>query len=289
MEKEYGKGVWKRSMEKEYGKGVLKRSIKKEYEMSSKKKKTEKKPQRKNLFVKLLKAMSSVIGLFLILLFLRAFVIDHFVIPSGSMIPSLLIKDHILVNKMAYGVRYPLTKKYLWRHSLPQRGDIVVFKSTEDRNFIVKRVIGLPGETIFVDEEGLVWVNDKKLSREFLSNPKENKEFYTVSERSLQADYRKFDFFIEQTETRRYRVIQDKSSFRLITDELFEVPEASVFVLGDNRNNSHDSRSWGYLPVDNIIGRAFSIWLSCEESFLSLPILCNPFSLRGGRIFRPLS
>ena len=263
--------------------------MKKEHEMSSKKKKTEKKPQGKNLFVELLKAMSSTIGIILIILSLRAFVIDHFVIPSGSMIPSLLIKDHILVNKMAYGVRYPLTKKYLWRHSFPQRGDIVVFKSTEDRKFIVKRVIGLPGETVFVDEEGLVWVNDKKLSREFLSNPKENKEFYTVSERSLQADYSQFDFFIEQTETHRYRVIQDKSSFRLITDEVFEVPEASVFVLGDNRKNSHDSRSWGYLPVDNIIGRAFSIWLSCEESFLSLPVLCNPFSLRGGRIFRPLS
>ena len=256
--------------------------------MSSGKQITETDFQRKNLFVDFLKAMSSTIGIILIILSLRAFVIDHFVIPSGSMIPSLLIKDHILVNKMAYGARYPLTKKYFWRHSFPKKGDIVVFKSTEDRKFIVKRVIALPGDKVFVDEEGLVWINNKKLSREFLPNPKENKEFYKVSERSLGADYSRFDFFVEQTETHRYRVIQDKLSFRIITDEVYEVPEASVFVLGDNRKNSHDSREWGFLPVDNIIGRAFSIWLSCEETFLSLPVLCNPFTFRKGRVFRPL-
>ena len=256
--------------------------------MSSEKKKTETDFQRKNVFVGFLKVLSSTIGLLLIGLSLRAFVIDFFVIPSGSMIPSLLINDHILVNKMAYGTRYPLTKKYFWRHSFPKRGDIVVFKSTEDRKFIVKRVIALPGERVFLDEEGLVWINNKKLSREFLLNPKENKGFYKLSERSLGGDYSQFDFFVEQTETHRYRVIQDKFSFQLIMDEVYEVPEASVFVLGDNRDNSSDSRVWGFLPVDNIVGRVFSIWLSCEESFLSLPLLCNPFTLRRGRVFRPL-
>jgi len=255
---------------------------------SQKKNKPKKATKKKNLFVELLKAAGSTLGILLLILGVRAFLIDHFVIPSGSMIPSLLIRDHILVNKMAYGVRYPFTKKYLWRHSTPKRGDIVVFKSTQDGKFIVKRVIGLPGEKIFLDEEGLIWIDDNQLSRKILANPKEDTEFYTVSERSLGADYSEFDFFIENTESHRYRIIQENSSFNLLSDAVYTVPEDSVFVLGDNRDNSSDSRFWGYLPLDNIVGRAFSIWLSCEESFLSLPVLCNPLSMRGKRMFRPL-
>lgn len=256
--------------------------------MSSNKKTSIVSSKKKILFVELLKAASSTIGIILIILSTRSFLIDHFVIPSGSMIPSLLIKDHILVNKMAYGIRYPFTKKYFWRHSIPKRGDVVVFKSTEDLKFFVKRVVGLPGEKVFLDEEGLVWINDKKLSREFLSDPKGDTEFYSVSERSLGADYSEYDFFVEATKEHRYRIIQKKHSFRILSDRVYRVPEDSVFVLGDNRDNSSDSRIWGYLPLDNIVGRAFSIWLSCDESFLSLPVLCNPVTLRGKRMFRSL-
>ena len=239
---------------------------------------------KKNLFIELLKSLTSTTGLILLILSIRWLFIEPFVIPSGSMIPSLLIRDHIVVSKMAYGIRYPFSKKYLWRKSIPKRGDVVVFRSTEDRKIMIKRVIGLPGESLFLDEEGKVWVNDRPIPRQKIFNPKENKEFYSVSERSLGASYRQYDFFVEQTPDHRYRVMQDRFS-PIAFEKLYQVPEGFVFVLGDNRDASSDSRFWGYLPLDNIMGRAFGIWLSCEESFFSLRILCDPMTLRGERIF----
>ena len=248
-------------------------------------KKRKRNRKKKKLSVELLKSFSSTAGIIFLILIFRWLLIEPFVIPSGSMIPSLLIRDHIAVNKMAYGIRYPFSNKYLWRRGIPQRGDVVVFRSTEDRRFMVKRIVGLPGDTVFIDENGQVWINSERLSRESIRNPKNSEEFYSVSERSLGASYRDYDFFVEETEKRRYRVIQRLSTYSRWA-ETYTVPKDSVFVLGDNRDDSKDSRSWGALPMDNIMGRAFGIWLSCEESFFSLRILCNPLTIRGERIFR---
>ena len=241
--------------------------------------------KQKRLSVELLKSVSSFVGIAILILAFRWLFVEPFVIPSGSMIPSLLIRDHIAVNKFAYGIRYPFMKKYFWRRAIPKRGDVVVFRSTEDRKIMVKRVVGLPGDVVFLDENGQVWINSEKLSREGISDPKNSKEFYLVSERSLGASYEDYDFFVEQTEKHKYRVIQKVSIYSRWPSEIYKVPEDSVFVLGDNRDNSSDSRSWGFLPLDNIMGRAFGIWLSCEESFFSLRILCDPATIRGKRMF----
>ena len=241
----------------------------------------------KKIIIELLKSLGALLGLALFVLSVRWLLIEPFVIPSGSMIPSLLIRDHIVVNKLAYGIRYPFTKKYLWKRATPQRGDVVVFRSTQDRKFMIKRVLGLPGDSIVIDKTGQIWIDNKKLYRELEKEPQHSKEFYFISERSLGASYSTYDFFIEETEVHRYRVIQKKSVLYRQRTEPFVVPKDSVFVLGDNRDGSQDSRYFGFLPLENILGRAFGIWLSCEDDFFFSKI-CGPRTMRWKRMFQKI-
>lgn len=222
------------------------------------------------------------IGLFLLPLFLifafRWFVYEPFVIPSESMVPNLLIHDHILVKKFSYGLKPPMGDGWLFRFNQPQRGDVVVFRYPENRDvFFIKRLIGLPGDEIVV-QNGQIQVNGKP----WVLVP-QNKE---QSENEDIFNY--YDESSSETESHRVRFFSNLE--HLGPDEkTFKVPQGSYFVMGDNRDQSHDSRFWGFVPEALLVGKAHLIWLSCEETLASAPFICDPLRLRRDRFFKTIN
>lgn len=222
----------------------------------------------------------------LAILTLRWLLVEPYVIPSGSMIPSLLINDHILVNKFAYGVRVPFTKIWLYRDDGPKRGDVVVFRSVETSGyFMIKRVVGLPGDEVEIGSDGQLQINGDVVPREPLGRSEINRDpFYDIDAVDLGAPSERFEFYSEELGEHSFRSIQMRDGFRW-KDRPFKVPEGHYFMMGDNRDNSKDSRFWGPLPEENLLGRAMFVWLSCEETIPFASFLCNPVELRWDRFF----
>lgn len=222
-----------------------------------------------------------------IALFIRWGFIEAYVIPSGSMLPSLLIHDHIFVNKLTYGVRVPFSENWLAKFSEPVRGEVVVFKYPKDMStFFIKRIVGQPGDKIYY-ENGTLYVNDKAMEK---VAPEDNSDGKWLRDADFQRDGNFSDSkenYVHFTED----LLGTKHSILLRRGDIYEtfgpvtVPEGHLFMMGDNRNNSHDSRFWGFLPKENILGRAMFVWLSCEETIPALPMLCNPLTIRWGRFF----
>ncbi len=165
-------------------------------------------------------------------LFIRAFIIQAFKIPSGSMIPTLLVGDHILVNKFIYGIKIPFVDKKLFAFKEPQRGDVIVFIYPLDptKDFI-KRVVGLPGDSIVLKEDE-VYINGEQYE--------DPHAFYSNQNPARGAGWKYAGPIV--------------------------VPEDSLFVLGDNRDNSKDSRYWGFVPLKSVLGKAFIIYWSNGSS-----------------------
>ncbi len=192
-----------------------------------------------------------------IALFIRQFVVEAFKIPSGSMIPTLTIGDHLLVNKFVYGPRIPFTDARIFTWKEPKRGEIIVFKYPDDekKNFI-KRVVGLPGDKIEIIK-GKLFINNQPISvmKEGDFGGNEGNSGFPFYDRPMPYD--------EQLGTVRHRIqyLQDQSGKDF--GPAF-VPNDSVFVMGDNRDNSQDSRVWGPVKFNKILGRALIIYWSWD-------------------------
>jgi signal peptidase I len=191
----------------------------------------------------------------LLALFIRTFVIQAFKIPSGSMKPTLIIGDHLLVNKFSYGIRIPLIDRFLIQFNKPKRGDIIVFKwpKDESKDFI-KRVIGIEGDVIEIKND-ILFVNGKKVVTEYIAKYNDN----DISE----AD--RYEEFLGGTKHYILDQYVKYEDFGPVT-----VPENTVFVMGDNRDNSQDSRYWGFVSLNKIKGKALIIywsWPSWERFF----------------------
>ncbi len=168
----------------------------------------------------------------LLAIVIRTFVVQAFKIPSGSMLPTLQIGDHLLVNKFIYGVRIPFTGALLvpWKH--PSHGDVIVFRFPKDRSIdYIKRVVGVPGDIVKIKKKK-VYINEKPIA-----------DSHAISSPTsiMRATAGPRDYFGPIT-----------------------VPEGKVFVMGDNRDNSYDSRFWGFVDQKDVLGKAFLIYWSWD-------------------------
>lgn len=192
--------------------------------------------------------------IFLIVLLLRSFLVEPFRIPSGSMIPTLLVGDFILVNKFDYGIRLPVINRKVIEIGSPKRGDVVVFRYPEDPSTpFIKRVIGLPGDHIVYKDKRLS-VNDRLVAYDDAGT------FIGVKSAVMHTGAEKL---VERLDGHPHDIIVTPRAYSM--DWEGTVPPDSYFVLGDNRDNSRDSRFWGFVPDGNLIGRAFIIWMNWDN------------------------
>lgn len=208
-------------------------------------------------------------GLFpviIVVFLLRSFLFEPFKIPSGSMIPTLLINDLILVNKFHYGVRLPVINTKIFDNHTPQRGDVMVFRYPPKPSLdYIKRVVGVPGDEVSYLNKKLT-INGKPLSQSALP------DYFD------QDTMRYSKQFEEITGDKKYRLLNDddrpafipgaddfkfKENCRYSSEGVVcNVPEGHYFMMGDNRDNSLDSRYWGFVPDKNIVGKAFFVWMN---------------------------
>ena len=212
-------------------------------------------------------------GLFpviLVVFLLRSFLFEPFKIPSGSMIPTLLVGDLILVNKYHYGVRLPVINKKIIANHDPQRGDVMVFRYPSDTSVdYIKRVVGLPGDEVSFRNQQL-YVNGKAALLEPTPPPgfydEDSRQYFPeFKERFGDAEHR----ILVNPQKQPYYGPEGANAFPFRENCRYsaegvtcKVPAGHYFMMGDNRDNSQDSRFWGFVPDQNIVGKAFFVWMN---------------------------
>lgn len=199
----------------------------------------------------------SLFPVILIVLVLRSFLVEPFRIPSGSMMPTLLDGDFILVNKFTYGIRLPVVNKKIIDIGEPARGDVAVFRFPENPKVdYIKRVIGLPGDRISYRNKKL-YINGELMKLEDFG-------IYDAGGAGItMAGARVFE---EDLEGVKHNILIDNDRPMRSTEYTeFVVGENEYYVMGDNRDNSNDSRFWGTVPEENLVGRAFMIWMNWDS------------------------
>ncbi|MGR8980222.1 MAG: signal peptidase I [Gammaproteobacteria bacterium] len=192
----------------------------------------------------------------LIVFILRSFLFEPFRIPSASMMPTLLIGDFILVNKYTYGIRLPVINKKIIELNEPERGDIVVFRFPKDpETDYIKRVIGLPGDKVAY--------YDKKL---FINGaPVPQSSLGTYIGRGQGNDMTGSEHLLEDLTGAEHSILVRNGVPSV--EGAYVVPKGHYFVMGDNRDNSNDSRYWGPVPEENLVGKAFYIWMNWDWQY----------------------
>jgi signal peptidase I len=191
----------------------------------------------------------------LAVLILRSFLIEPFRIPSGSMMPTLLVGDFILVNKYTYGLRLPVINKKIVDINAPQRGDVVVFRYPKDPSVdYIKRLVALPGDRLAYYNK-LLYINGKVAAQQPLGEYTGVGQGVSMSGASMR---------VEQLGSVEHRILVLPETPGVQGE--FVVPEGQYFMMGDNRDNSNDSRYWGPVPEENLVGKAVMIWMSWDSS-----------------------
>ncbi|HEX4460648.1 MAG TPA: signal peptidase I [Polyangia bacterium] len=205
--------------------------------------------------------VESLAGVVFVAVLFRSLVVQAYVIPSGSMIPTLQVGDHIFVNKIVYGVTVPFTDFKIGEHyRTPQRGEIIVFKRPRDENTdLIKRVIGVAGDVVEMHDD-VVYVNGVATPREHVGKMHYS-DFNEVGNNWFESDA---DAWTEHIGDTQFTTLHD-STIKLREFAPVKVPPNSLFVMGDNRDHSNDSRYWGSVPLDLVRGRAMFVWYSHGE------------------------
>jgi signal peptidase I len=210
--------------------------------------------------VEFIGSLAPILGVVLIL---RSFILEPFQIPTRSMVPTLKAGDFILVNKWVYGLRLPAVRTKIVDISSPERGDVVVFFPPHQDRYFIKRLVGLPGDKINVIN-GVLYVNNQKMQQTAV--PEEPQSPRTV-------------VMTENLDGVQHLMQKRSSPTRLSQNFSTIVPEGHYFMMGDNRDNSSDSRVWGPVPESHLVGKAFARWMFWDK-FASIPSFD-----RVGRIF----